>query len=64
MKWTIQQYSMENPLVLAYEGKSLLQVQLDGKDDAIHSEAYRLLIQIVEELNKKEAVITLEKKRL
>jgi len=51
-KWIIQQYSMENPLILAYEGKPLLVVEFDGKDDEIHTKAFKVLNQIVEALNK------------
>lgn len=59
MKWTIQQYSMENPMVLAYDGKPLLVVELDGKDNAIHSTAYKILIQLVEKLNETDISIDL-----
>jgi hypothetical protein len=59
MTWTMQQYSMENPMVLAYEDKPLLVVELDGKDDAIHTKSYKILAQIVDELNKNNITIDL-----
>lgn len=59
MRWTIQQYSMENPLILAYDNKPLLYVDLDGKDDAIHSKAHKILIQLVEKLNEHNVTIDL-----
>lgn len=59
-KWIMQQYSMENPLILAYEGKPLLAVELDGKDDAIHGKAYKILSQIIKALNENGVEIELE----
>ena len=50
-RWTIQQYSMENPCVLALDNHPLLFVELDGKDDDIHSGAYRILQDVVKRLN-------------
>lgn len=59
MKWTIQQYSMENPMVLAYDGKPLLVVELEAKDDVIHTGAYKILIQLVEKLNQHNVTVDL-----
>jgi len=51
--WMIQEHSMGNPPILAYQGKPLLLCEFEsGHDDAIHTTANTILRDVCTRLNK------------
>lgn len=51
-RWTIQEHSMGNPPILARDAKPLLWAEYDGEDDAIHTKANQILVDVVKRLNQ------------